>query len=238
MFAQRLRFPGNPDKMKPHIPVLLALMLLPPAICMAVEARVFTDTTGRTITAEILMVEDGKITVKRMDGKTFSIPFEKLSDEDKEYSLDWKKRHAAEQEEYAAKAEAARLVAEARLKVVSFCKANMGKQVGNGECWTLADEAFKACGLGRPGGQSRVWGRLVEFDKEPIEPGDIVEFLAAEISGYGTTGPNHTAVVVKGGRRGQCTVAEQNWGGVKKVRETNLNLKELVSGEVMVYRPE
>lgn len=224
--------------MKSQIAALFALQWLSATCCMAVEARTFTDTTGRTITAEILMVEDGKITVKRVDGKTFSIPFEKLSEEDKEYSLDWKKRHAEEQAEYAAKAEAARLVAEGRLKVVSFCKGNMGKQVGNGECWTLADEAFKACGLERPAGQSRVWGRLVDYDKEPIEPGDIVEFVTAEISGYGKTGPNHTAVVVKGGRRGQCTVAEQNWSGVKKVRETELNLRGLVSGEVMVYRAE
>lgn len=205
---------------------------------MARDIGVFTDTQGRKITAELQMVQDGNITLKRSDGKVFTIPLEKLCEEDQAFVLDWEKNHASEMEEHAAKVEAERVAAEARLKIAAFCKNNMGKQVGNGECWTLADEAFKASGAERPAGQSRVWGRLVDFEKEPIEPGDVVEFLAAQISGYGTTGPNHTAVVVKGGRRGQCTVAEQNWGGVKKVRETSLDLRGLVSGQVMVYRPE
>lgn len=205
---------------------------------MASDIGVFTDIQGRKITAELQMVQDGNVTLKRSDGKIFTIPLEKLCEEDQAFVLDWEKSHASEMEELAAKLEAERVAAEARLKIAAFCKHNMGKQVGNGECWTLADEAFKASGAERPAGQSRVWGRLVDFEKEPIEPGDVVEFLAAQISGYGTTGPNHTAVVVKGGRRGQCTVGEQNWGGVKKVRETSLDLRGLVSGQVMVYRPE
>lgn len=223
--------------MKFQIPALIAFSWFAATWGMALEARVFTDITGREIIAEVLMVGDETITLKRSDGKTFSIPLEKLSEVDRAYAMDWKKQHAAEQEEYAAKVEAERRAVEARLKIVAFCKTNIGKQVGNGECWTLADEAFKSSGAKRPPGESRVWGRLVDFAKEPLEPGDIVEFKAAQISGYGTTGPNHTAVVVKGGRRGQCTVAEQNWSGVKKVRETPLDLRGLVSGEVMVYRP-
>ena len=221
-----------------QISALIAITCLAVPSIMAVEVRVFKDLTGREITAELLMVQDEAVTVKRSDGKTFSIPLTKLSEEDREYALGWKKQNKEQQEAYAAKVETERLVAEARLKIVSYCKANLGKQVGNGECWTLANEAFKACGLKRPAGQSRVWGRLIDHDKEPIEPGDIVEFREATISGYGTTGPVHTAVVVKGGRRGQCIIAEQNWGGVKKVHEVDLNLKALVSGEVMVYRPE
>jgi len=224
--------------MKLQIPALIVFPWLVATWGIAEESRVFTDITGRKLTAELKMVQDESITVQRSDGKNFTIPLAKLSEDDRDYSLDWKKRDAEETKEFAAKAEAERLAVEARVKIVSFCKQNLGKQVGNGECWTLADEAFKASGAKRPEGESRVWGRLVDFAKEPLEPGDIVEFRAAQISGYGTTGPNHTAVVVKGGRRGQCTVAEQNWSGVKKVRETQLNLRDTVSGEVMAYRTE
>ena len=205
---------------------------------LAVDARVFTDTAGRKITAELQVVQDESVTVKRIDGKVFSIALDKLSEEDRDFCIDWGKKHADEMREIAAKQEAARLAAERCVKIVAFCEVNIGKQVGNGECWTLANEAFKATGAQRPRGQGRVWGRLVDIDKEALEPGDIVEFEAAQITGYGTTGSNHTAVVVKGGRRGKCTIAEQNWSNVKKVRETGLNLRNLVSGKVMVYRPE
>jgi hypothetical protein len=224
--------------MKLHLPVLIALPLLAASFCIAREPRVFTDIEGRKITAELTMLQDGTITLKRYDGKTFTIPLAKLSEEDREYSLDWRKRHEADMEEIAAKAEAVRLAAERRVEIAAFCLANMGKQVGNGECWTLADEAFKATGAERPAGESRVWGRLVDISEEALEPGDIVEFRVAKISGYGTTGPEHTAVVVKGGRRGQCTLAEQNWSGVKTVREVKASLRDLVSGQVMAYRLE
>jgi hypothetical protein len=44
-------------------------------------------------------------------------------------------------------------------------------------------------------------------------------------------------VAVKGGKR-KATIAEQNWGGNKTVRETEFNADMLVDGEIMVYRPE
>lgn len=221
-----------------HLAALIAFPWIASSWGMAEEARVFTDTTGRKITGELQMVRDESATLKRSDGKVFTIPLSKLSEGDRDYALDWEKRQAAELEEIAAKAEAERLAAERLVKIVAFCKENVGKQVGNGECWTLANEAFNASGAIRPAGGSRVWGRLLDIREEPLEPGDIVEFREAKIPGYGTTGPNHTAVIVKGGRRGQCTIAEQNWSGVKKVHEVSVNLRDLVSGEVMVYRPE
>ena len=109
--------------------------------------------------------------------------------------------------------------------------------MGDGECWTLADEAFKACGLQRPGEDARVWGRLLDLKKEKIEAGDIVEYRAAKFSDGGSTGPEHTSVVVKGGRRERATIAEQNWGE-KTVREAPFDAGALVEGQVMVYRPD
>ena len=123
------------------------------------------------------------------------------------------------------------------LMLVAFCKQNMGKQVGNGECWTLANEAFRSCGLARPGGDNRVWGRLLDLKQEKLAPGDIVEYRNAKFSNGSSTGPAHTSVVVKGGRRGSATIAEQNWSGHKTVREAPFDSRTLIEGEVMVYRP-
>ena len=83
----------------------------------------------------------------------------------------------------------------------------------------------------------RVWGRLLDLKKEKMQAGDIVEYRSAKFSNGTTTGPEHTAVVVKGGRR-KATIAEQNWSGHKTVRESEFDSGALISGEVMVYRPE
>lgn len=44
-------------------------------------------------------------------------------------------------------------------------------------------------------------------------------------------------MVIKGGKR-NITIAEQNWSGNKTVHEAPFNPKELVSGEIMIYRPQ
>jgi hypothetical protein len=122
-------------------------------------------------------------------------------------------------------------------KVVNYCKENMGKQIGNGECWTLADEAFKACAIRRPGAEIRVWGRVVDPKKERPQPGDIVEFRAVEFSDGSKTGPEHTAVIIKVQGRERFTVAQQNWGGHKTVRDQQMNIDRLKGGQVIIYRP-
>lgn len=200
--------------------------------------RTFTDTSGRTLVAELKSVDEDKITIRRSDGRVFTLALEKLSAEDRAHVQEWSRNRSAEQAEQDAREKAALLAVERRKNIAEFCIRHRREQVGNGECWTLADDAFLSSGATRPGDDPRVWGRLVDYAKEPIEPGDIVEFRNASITGYGITGPEHTAVVIKGGRRGACTLAEQNWGGVKKVRHIAVNLSNLVSGEVMVYRPQ
>lgn len=121
-------------------------------------------------------------------------------------------------------------------RVATYCLAQSGRKVGNGECWTLADEAFKSAGTRRPGKDLRVWGRVVNPAKEMIKPGDVVEFRRAQFSDGVITGGEHTAVVVKGGSQECFTIAEQNWGR-KTVRFREMSLANLVSGKVTVYRP-
>ena len=213
------------------------------ALCLATvpalraEMREFEDSTGRKLQAEVLGIEGESVKVKLKSGKTTTIPLSKFSEIDKSYLGRWEKENAASQKaKLSAEAEAKR-IAEIPAKMEAYCRSQMGVQVGNGECWTLADEAFKACGLKRPGDDMRVWGRLVDWKKEALLPGDIVEYRTAKFSNGNSTGPEHTAVVTKGGKRGMM-IAEQNWGGNKTVHEAPFNPKELVSGEMMIYRPQ
>jgi hypothetical protein len=121
-------------------------------------------------------------------------------------------------------------------RIAGYCVAQKGRKVGNGECWTLADEAFKSAGARRPGSDMRVWGRRVDPAQEMIKPGDVVEFQSARFSDGIITGSAHTAVVVKGGSQENFTIAEQNWGR-KTVRFREMSVKTLVAGKVTIYRP-
>jgi hypothetical protein len=120
-------------------------------------------------------------------------------------------------------------------RIAAFCVAQKDRKVGNGECWTLADEAFKSAGARRPGSDMRVWGRRVDPATEAVKPGDVVEFRSARFSDGIITGSAHTAVVVNGGRE-SFTIAEQNWGR-KTVRFREMSVHTLVSGTVTIYRP-
>lgn len=83
----------------------------------------------------------------------------------------------------------------------------------------------------------RVWGRKVEYKRELLKPGDVVEFERASFSDGTMTGSAHTAVVVGSGDFRGVRIAEQNWGQ-KTVRIRELDLSSLRRGKVSVYRPE
>jgi hypothetical protein len=120
-------------------------------------------------------------------------------------------------------------------KIVAYCKSKMGQQVGNGECWTLADECFKSCRLSRPGSDIYVWGRLLNLKKEKPQPGDILQCVSATFSNGATTAPQHTAIVT-GFEDGKVVIVHQNWGDSKLVQGFQLDLAGLVSGELKFYR--
>jgi len=90
-------------------------------------------------------------------------------------------------------------------KVLEYCVSQKGKQVGNGECWTLADEALGAAGAHRPGRDGYalyVYGRALQAD-EQILPGDIVQFNDAKFVKITETKESfvsmklHTGIVAK-----------------------------------------
>jgi hypothetical protein len=134
-------------------------------------------------------------------------------------------------------------------KVLAFARAHKGQQVGDGECWTLADAALKAAGARRPGSGGLgpfAFGRLLG-PRETALPGDIAQFSKARFQGktnrgfvYGYVMDRHTAIIasVKGTR---ITVLHQNFGerdGGKIVRRTPINLADRKQGTVQIYRPQ
>jgi len=132
-------------------------------------------------------------------------------------------------------------------KIVSFARRSMAKRVGNGECWTLADEALKYAGARRPhefGEGIYVFGRRL-LEDELVKPGDIVQMYSARFVhktgprswSYAETGEKHTAIVasVDGDT---ITVYHQNWSGHRTVSQWSFRPSEKTAGTVEFYRPE
>ena len=128
-------------------------------------------------------------------------------------------------------------VSELNQKVLNYAIENLGRQVGNGECWTLAAEALKAAGAHHP--QTYVFGDVVD-DVDDIVPGDILQFSNAKYETANSTiwmgAPNHTAVVYKI-RGSEVTVLHQNFSNNRNVTTLTFDLDTLASGTCIAYRP-
>jgi len=138
-------------------------------------------------------------------------------------------------------------------QVVVWARAQLGKQIGKGECWDLADGALKQAGakssadLGPMGDDADyVWGDEVS-DLKDVQSGDILQFRDFAVttttetetryadgstdtytSESTFTRPHHTAVVseVKGG--GLLKILEQNVAPAgKKVQLNSLHTKDV-----------
>lgn len=209
------------------LPALVVLVSMADAARAA--PRLFRDTEGRKIAAEILDAGPDWVKLKRVDGQQFLVKLERFQAADVAAVEEWRRQRDA------AAGQTKREQAN-RAKLVAFCQTNSGKAVGDGVCWTLADEAFKACGLRRPGREPRVWGRLLDLTKEKPLPGDIIEFRSARFPDA-ITGPEHTAIVIATRAKGRILIAEQNWNEIKRVQEREMDPAALISGELMFYRP-
>lgn len=132
-------------------------------------------------------------------------------------------------------------IPELNQKVANFAVAHLGKQVGNGECWTLAKEALSAAGAQQP--EDYVFGRELGRS-EPWLPGDIIQFTAChfqEIQPHKYTTfnlgtPNHTAIV-HSLSNGLVVVLQQNVNDDRRVQTQTLNFANMVSGSFKLYRP-
>jgi len=110
--------------------------------------------------------------------------------------------------------------------IVGYARQRRGSKVGDGECFTLADQALTGAGAksARDFGKvtptaDYVWG--TEVSLSDLRPGDIIQFRDYEYerrvedeSGKWKTDsqkrPHHTAIVESVGSSGAVTVLEQN----------------------------
>jgi hypothetical protein len=149
--------------------------------------------------------------------------------------------------------------------VVKFAKEHLGKQVGNGECSSLAAEALKAAGAksqsdfrDSPGQGDYVWGDSVYvIDKskgatkdeqkgtgQTILPGDIIQARNVHFerrngnSFYSQDYGHHTAVVLEVKERGKVLIVlEQNVNNNRSVLKSTYRLNDLRDGWLRIYRP-
>jgi len=131
--------------------------------------------------------------------------------------------------------------------VARWCEGHIGRQVGNGECWTLAADALEAVGAmrsvcfvhGAP-----IYARTSDSATKDVDiaRGDIIQFWNAKLrsrDGLRTQNagsPGHTSVVT-GVEGSMVRVVESNIGHDKRVQRGKYDLGTLVEGRVDVFRP-
>lgn len=127
-------------------------------------------------------------------------------------------------------------ISEIQREVVNFAADNIGKRIGRGECWDLADQALRAAGAEPPKGYT--FGDRIPLNE--IQPGDILQFTSARFDepGYWTIMgmPNHTAVVHAVGDT-RAFILQQNFDGKRYVTTYDLNLNNQTSGQIEAFRP-
>jgi hypothetical protein len=120
--------------------------------------------------------------------------------------------------------------------ILRFATDSVGKKVGNGQCWTLADHAMRASGAEPPKGYT--YGNKV--DLKDVKPGDILQFKTARFDepGYWAImgSPDHTAVVQSVGTD-RIYMLHQNFAGKKIVQTFDINPNNMTSGTMEVWRP-
>lgn len=122
-------------------------------------------------------------------------------------------------------------------KVLEFATNNLGQQVGNGECWTLAAESLKQANAQPARGYT--FGRELGAGEKPLV-GDIMQFTSCRFQDRNFTAimglPNHTAIIyaVDGTK---LTFIHQNFGS-KNVTLLTLDMMTLASGNYTTFRPQ
>lgn len=150
-------------------------------------------------------------------------------------------------------------------QIVRFARQNMGRRVGDGECFALADRALRHAGAKSaadygpvtPDGDY-VWGDRVNLGD--VRPGDIVQFRDYRYDRTVETPdrietdfqerPHHTAIVESVGEQGSVTVLEQNVPVGSPVQRRQLffsnfsnstggrTTKITLQGQFWFYRPQ
>lgn len=131
-------------------------------------------------------------------------------------------------------------------QITQFASTRMGQQVGDGECFNLADQALRGAGTRSAASYGTitpeanyVWGRAITVGQ--AQRGDIIQFSNYRYVKTVTTKivrrdgsenesfseeeqsrTHHTAIVAGVGGQGAVTVREQNVEGVRRVSRNGL----------------
>ena len=131
--------------------------------------------------------------------------------------------------------------------IINYVETVIGKKVDRGECWDIANEALKLAGA--KWDLKMKYGRLLDYKKETIFPGDIIQFKNVMVE-YKTEVENgtqisretmgqHTAIVYRVNAPGDLQLAHQNTGfSGRKVGVSRFVLANIKKGKIWVYRPE
>ena len=144
--------------------------------------------------------------------------------------------------------------------LIRFATERLGRQEGNGQCWTLVNNGFSSLGFHKPSSTYN-WGREVE-QLSNARPGDVFQFSNFEVSvrvendeGYETEtqsrgDPRHTAILESIDENGIATFLESNVNGSFNVQRNRFRLRTAdlddgegtrttvrVSGSFTIYRP-
>ena len=133
-------------------------------------------------------------------------------------------------------------VPELNQRIIELVNQQIGKTVDRGECWDLAALVLNMTGAKWNG--AYVFGRKLDHTKECVYPGDIIQFEGVRIkynkgrTVFTETMEHHTAVIHDVKARGVFVLAHQNTGlSGRKVGLSDLDLKTIVKGKFMIYRP-
>lgn len=133
-------------------------------------------------------------------------------------------------------------VPELNRKIILQVRQQMGKKVGRGECWDLAALVLNQNGAKWDG--QYVYGRRVDPEKECIYPGDLIQFEGVRIkytqgrTVFTESMDHHTAVINEVKAKGVFILVHQNTGAHgRKVGLSDLDLKAIIKGRYMIYRP-
>jgi Spy/CpxP family protein refolding chaperone len=126
-------------------------------------------------------------------------------------------------------------------KVLAYAQAHLGQEVGNGECWTLVDEALKAAGADTSGDGKCVFGRSVALTA--LLPGDLLQFEKThfehrEGGRFSAQDMPHHSAIVSAVEGRKVTVLNQNVNGSRKVQYSSFNLDDLQRGSLQGFRPQ
>ncbi len=125
--------------------------------------------------------------------------------------------------------------------VVDFAKSKLNKKVGRGECWDLASEALQSVDA-KWDGQYK-FGTKVNPKTDCIYPGDLIQFEDVKIyymkgnMKYYEAMKHHTAIVLKVNSKGNYELIHQNYDLKKRVLTSTLELKNIIKGKVIFFRP-